>query len=88
MISIGGAMLCRQCEPRVMEEINRLRAEGKPVNTMHIARRIYKEEYAGGDYLIRDVPKEMWDRAKHRAVDDNMSLRDLVLIAVREYLDK
>jgi len=37
-------------------------------------------------YLLRDIPDELWNRAKHRAVDDGVSLRDLILSAVESYL--
>jgi hypothetical protein len=39
-----------------------------------------------GDYLLRDVPEDLWQKAKHRAVDDGDSLRDLVLKALHSYL--
>ena len=85
-IVIGGAILCRSCEPAIREEIDHLRAGGKAVNTLHIARRIYKETYSGGDYLLRDVPKDLWEQAKHRAIDEGFSLRDLILKSLFSYL--
>lgn len=85
-ISLGGPLLCRQCEPVVSAEIANLRAAGKPVNAAHIAHRIYKATNSGGDYLLRDIPQDLWDRAKHRAVDDGGSLRDIVLKALHSYL--
>ena len=83
---MGGTLLCQQCEPEISEEIARLRDEGKSVNVAHIAHRIYKETHVSGNYLLRDVPQELWDRAKHRAIDDGDSLRDLVLKALHSYL--
>lgn len=38
------------------------------------------------NYLLRNIPQELWDRAKHRAIDDGDSLRDLVLKAINGYL--
>jgi hypothetical protein len=86
-IGMGSAMLCRSCEPEIRIEIDKLRAEGKPVNVIHIARRIYKATFSGGDYLLRDVPAELWQRAEHLAIDKSMSMRDLVLAAVIKYLE-
>jgi hypothetical protein len=83
---MGGTLLCRQCEPQISAEIEKLRALGKPVNVAHIAHRIYKETHSGGNYLLRDVPEDLWQKAKHRAVDDGDSLRDLVLKALYAYL--
>jgi len=37
-------------------------------------------------YLLRDIPEELWNRAKHRAIDDGDSLRDLILKSVESYL--
>lgn len=85
-IGMGGTLLCRQCEPEISIEVKRLHNEGKPVNVAHIAHRIYKETHSGGNYLLRDVPEDLWNKAKHRAVDDGDSLRDLVLKSLHTYL--
>jgi len=85
-ISMGGAMICRECDPDIRAEMARLRAEGKPVNVLHIARRIYKETYSGGNYLLRDYPEELWKRVQHRAIDENSSIRDIILKALEAYL--
>ena len=86
MIPTAGVLLCRQCVPDVRVEIDKLRASRKPVNVAHIARRIYRKKHSAGNYLLRDIPKELWDRAKHRAVDDGGTLRDLILKSVNVYL--
>lgn len=83
---MGGATICSQCDPDIRAEMDRLRAEGKPVNVMHIARQRFREEYSAGNYLLRDIPKDLWTRSKHRAVDDGDSLRDIVLKALDSYL--
>jgi hypothetical protein len=38
------------------------------------------------NYLLRNIPKDLWDRAKHRAIDDGDSLRSLILKAIQKYL--
>lgn len=87
-IGMGGAFLCRECEPTVRVEMDKLRAAGKPVNVLHIAKRIYRETHDAGNYLLRDIPDALWNKAKHRAVDDGDSLRDLILKALHSYLNK
>jgi len=87
-ISMGGALLCRSCEPDISAEINRLQAEGKPVSAIAIARSIFRETHSAGNYLLRDIPEELWTAAKHKAVDKGMNLRELILDAVREYVSK
>jgi hypothetical protein len=86
MIGMGGATICRQCDPDVRAEMERLRAEGKSVNVSTIAKKIFREAHSAGGYLLRDIPEDLWNRAKHRAVDDGDSLRDLLLKALRAYL--
>lgn len=86
-VGIGGARLCRNCAPDVKAEIDKLRSQGKPVNAIQIAKRILRETHAGGNYLLRDIPDELWQKAKHRSVDDGDSLRELILNALYAYLD-
>ena len=85
-VSIGGAMLCRTCANDIRTEIDRKRAAGESVNALGIARTIFREQHSVGGYLLRDIPQELWDKAKHKAVDESGSLRDLILNALRAYL--
>lgn len=83
---MGGALICRSCDPDVRAEMDSLRSQGKAVNVMHIAKRIFRETHAGGNYLLRDLPEDLWQQVKHRAVDDGDSLRDLILKSLHKYL--
>ncbi len=83
---VGRATLCRTCLPDVMAEIERLRAEGKPADALTIARRHFRETHSAGSYLLRDIPAELWIAAKHKAVDEGLSLRELILKALQEYI--
>lgn len=85
-ISIGGVGLCPAHAEDVRAEIDDLRAQGKQVNAMGIARRMYREANAAGNYLLRDAPQELMDRAKQRALDDRCTMRDVILAALRSYL--
>ena len=87
-VSMGGALVCRQCEPDIRERMEELREAGKPVNVIQIAKKYFRETHSGGNYLLRDIPEELWRRAKYRAVTDGTSLRDLVLKALYDYIDK
>lgn len=86
MIGIGGATICRQCDPDVRAEMDALRADNKPVNVMQIARKIFRETHSAGNYLLRDIPEELWKRAKHHAADSGDSLRDIILKSLDAYL--
>ena len=83
---VGRATLCRTCLPDVMVEIERLRQQGKPTDALAIARQIFRETHSAGAYLLRDIPAELWTAAKHKAVDEGLSLRELILKALQEYL--
>ena len=87
-IPLGGALVCRICEPDISAEINRLQAEGKPASALAIARNIFRETHSAGHYLLRDIPDELWTAAKHKAVDKGMNLRELLLEALWEYISK
>ncbi len=85
-ISIGGTLLCRPCAADIQSEIETLRQMNQPVSVMRIARRRFREENSGGDYLLRDIPKALKAQAEHRAIDEDISLRGLMLKALEEYL--
>ena len=85
---VGRATLCRTCLPDVLAELEHLRAEGKPTDALAIARKMFRETYSAGNYLLRDIPEELWTAAKHRAVDEGLNLRELILKALQEYIGK
>lgn len=84
--ALGGVMLCKEHYADIMAEVDALRAEGKQVNVSGIARRMFREQFSTGNYILRDIPQELWDRAKHKAVDDGVSLRELILTAIDAYV--
>ncbi len=83
---IDSVLICKDCAVDVRKEIDRLKSENKTVNVKHIARKLFKAEHSAGNYLLRDIPAELWQRVKHRAVDDGDSLRDLVIKSLYKYL--
>jgi len=83
---IGGALLCRSCAVDVRAELDAGHAAGKSVNAMGIAKRMFRADNDTSDCKIRDMPQGLWDQAKHRAITDGISLRDLVIIALSKYL--
>jgi uncharacterized Zn finger protein (UPF0148 family) len=85
-IVIGGATVCRSCEPDVKAEIDRLQAAGEPVNAIAVARSLFRKNHNAENYLLRDIPGELWIAAKHKAIDKGLNLRELILDAIREYV--
>jgi len=86
-ISIGGVMICRRCDPIVRKRMDALRAEGKRVDVAKIALELFRAENSAGSYLLRDIPLELWQQAKHVAVDRGVSLRDLLLAGLHKEIE-
>jgi hypothetical protein len=67
--------------------MDRLRAEGKRVSVPAIAREMYRASHPmANDYLLRKVPQELMDAAKHRAIDEHTTLRQLIIDALAQYV--
>jgi hypothetical protein len=85
-VRAGSATLCPQCNISIQPEIKDLQTAGKPVNILQIARKFFKENHAGGTYMIRDIPATLEQSWKERAIKDGCNQRDVVLAALVEYL--
>lgn len=85
-IGIGGAILCRRCGEDVRTQIDALRAQGKYVNAMGIARAMFREKHSAGNYLLRDIPKELMDQIRDQAHQRGVSMRDWMLESFRKTL--
>lgn len=46
------------------------------------------ETYKSKDqtYLIRNIPKDLWSKVKHRAVDEGVSAKEIIIRALKFYL--
>jgi len=84
--SIGGAFLCRTCAVDVKAEIDTVRSQGKQINALGIARKIYRETFSTGNYMLRDIPADLMNAAKQKALDESSSVRDIILKSLRLYL--
>ena len=84
--SLGGVPLCRAHTEDVRAEIDDLRAQGKQVNAAGIARRMYRELNGAKNYMLRDIPDEMMREMKMHAAANGGSVRDLILVAVAQFL--
>jgi hypothetical protein len=84
---MGGAMICRDCDAAVRAEMEALRGAGKPVNVLHIAKRMFRETNPVEGYLLRDIPAVLWARVQHQAINEGVSQREILLRALYEYLD-
>ncbi|GAJ03942.1 unnamed protein product [marine sediment metagenome] len=82
----SSTVICRSCFGELQIVIAKLRAEGRAVEGLRIAREGFNETYTGGDYLIRDIPEELVNKALMRADKDGDSLRDVTVKAMQAYL--
>ena len=80
--------LCVQCYIDAELEAKRREEQGRRVNIRSIVRDLLRERNCAGDYLLRDTPRDLWDSARHWAVDNNISLRSMILLSLREFLAK
>jgi len=39
-------------------------------------------------FIIRDIPPSLWKIARHRAIDEGKTLKQIVLDALQAYLEK
>lgn len=86
-IGMGGAWICRKCDPDVQAEIKRLHGEGKPVNVSHIAKRLFREMHGTPGVLqIRDIPPDLRKQMDQACLDQECTLRELVLKAMYQYI--
>jgi uncharacterized Zn finger protein (UPF0148 family) len=82
--AIGGVLLCPHCNPIVLERIDAAHRAGKTADAAKEARALLRE--TSQDYLLRDIPEDLWQQAKHASVDRGVSLRDLLLAGLRREL--
>ncbi|MDD5353047.1 MAG: hypothetical protein PHS93_07810 [Candidatus Omnitrophica bacterium] len=40
------------------------------------------------NYALRDVPEALWIRAKHVAIDEGITFRQLILNAIEKYVEQ
>jgi len=39
-------------------------------------------------YQLRNIPKDLWDAAKHKAIEEGTSVRMIILKALEKYLHR
>lgn len=84
--AIGGTLVCAECRPELMERIEAARTAGKTPDASREARAMLRE--SAQTYILRDIPAELWQEAKHASVDRGLSLRDLLLAGLRKEIAK
>lgn len=82
--SLGGVGLCRTHHQVILDRIDAARAAGQAADAAKEARALLRE--TAQDYLLRDIPADLWQQAKHASVDRGVSLRDLLLAGLRREL--
>ncbi len=85
----GKILICDECEPEIQAEIDRREDAGELVNMTHITRKIFRRKNPNSITLqIRDMPEDLQNAIKTYACEENISVREAVLIALQNYFDK
>lgn len=84
--AIGGTLVCAECRPILMERLESARAAGQTADAAKEARALLRE--TAQTYILRDIPADLWQQAKHVSVDRGLSLRDLLLAGLRKEIAK
>jgi len=84
-VALGGTILCRQCHADILEEIDELRAQGKPVDVMRIARRMYRESHKRSQITINLQP-ELIDAVDKRAQEEGRSRSNMAAELIKRQL--
>lgn len=40
------------------------------------------------DYILRDIDRELWIKIKHLCLDEKINIRQLIMILLRQYVEK
>jgi len=40
------------------------------------------------DYILKDIPEDLWKSAKKKAIDDDKTMKQVLLDALKEYVEK
>ena len=84
---MSGVLLCGGCAREVRAQRDAQRGRGQPANVAGIARRLYRRRTGAlAAYSLRDIPGDLWLRAKRRALDEDSDLRQIILSALEAYL--
>lgn len=82
--SVGGVVLCNEHYPVLLERLEAARVAGQPADATKEARALLRE--TAQDYILRDIPADLWRSAKIAAAERGVSLRDLLLDSLRGVL--
>jgi len=80
----SGFYFCRLHEAEINREIEQLREKGKTVNLGRIVLAMRGEDPR--NYLIRDIPDELWRMVKSKASQEGRTIREMLLDALRDYV--
>lgn len=85
--TLSGVPLCNGCAREVRALYDERRSGGRRVNPAGIARELYRLRVGVvGAYSLRDIPGDLWLRAKRRALEEGSDLRQIILSALEAYL--
>lgn len=82
--ALGGVMLCKDHYQDISAAIEKLRAKGIQVNVAGMARKIYRKINKTNNYILRDIPSDLWSATKEHAHKKGLSIREVIITALAE----
>jgi hypothetical protein len=83
---IGGSPLCPDCSNDAVKIINRKRELGQQVNPSGTVRQLYRERNKTRNKILRDIPANICDGLRDKAISGKTTERSLILDALNKYL--
>ena len=88
---IDGAQICEACAPAFRDALAAARsggAWGRARDAHFIARNMLRQVGGTTQLMLRDVPKPVMQALKQKALNNETTVRELVLAAVEKYIAK
>lgn len=87
--TLEGAAICADCAEdfrRALDEARSGEAWGRARDAHYVARNMLRERGGTTQLLLRDLPAPVVKAFKRRALDEDVTVRELFLAAVENYL--
>lgn len=87
---IDGAQICESCAPAFRAALSAARKDawGRARDPHFVARDMLRQAGGTTQLMLRDVPKPVMQALKQKALNNETTVRELVLAAVEGYLTK
>lgn len=88
---VEGAVVCEACAPEFRQALDKARnsgAWGRARDAHFVARQLLRDRGGMSQMLIRDMPAPAYKAIKVLAIERGVTVRELVLSALAEYIQR